>query len=308
MSISEAGLVKIDPEQEIKETEMFIGVKVGTQTIKTEKFKMEVFDCNNHLVFASKSDHQINAAENKVFPALTSNDRPEDCVVSAYDATGLNEVITMEKETGIVTINTAKEMEKTEVQISTTVGTQTISTPKLQFEVYDCSTAMVFADSPRYQVNSKVNTWNIFGSNSRPKSCGTYTMTFVENPSPNSIKKGKQRGQIVLDVSKEMVKTSLKVEINVGIQKLTHTFVDMEVFDCIKVLEFPKLDLKKGYRYQIEKKNTRLFSLDGGFKSGSDDCVISSYSLTNKAKGISMDTSSGLIRFGYQKNIPKTTT
>ena len=105
-----------------------------------------------------------------------------------------------------------------------------------------------------------------------------------------------------------MVKTSLKVEINVGIQKLTHTFVDMEVFDCIKVVEFPKLDLKKGYRYQIEKKNTRLFSLDGGFKSGSDDCVISSYSLTNKAKGISMDTSSGLIRFGYQKNIPKTTT
>lgn len=76
---------------------------------------MEVFDCKNHLKFASKADHQINDAEDKVFPALTSNDRPEDCLVSAYDATGLNELVTMDKETGVVTIITAKEMEKTDV-------------------------------------------------------------------------------------------------------------------------------------------------------------------------------------------------
>jgi len=115
MSVSEAGLVKIDPEQEIEETEMQISAEVGTQTISTTKFKMEVFDCNNHVVWATQQDHQINAAENKVFPALTSNDRPEDCVVSAYDATGLNDLVTMDKETGEVTIVTAEEMEKTEV-------------------------------------------------------------------------------------------------------------------------------------------------------------------------------------------------
>lgn len=289
---------------------MHVGVKVGTQTISSAQFTMEVFDCNNHIVFASKADHQINPAENKVFNILTSNDRPVDCPIAAYDATGLNDLITMDLATGEVTIDTSKEMEKTEVQISTTVGTQTVSTPKLQYEVYDCSTAMVFADSPRYQVSTKDKTlkFNIFASNSRPKSCGDYTMTLVENPSPTSLKKGKQSGQIDLDISKELPKTSLQVEISVGIQKLTHTFVDMEIFDCIKALEYPELDLKHGYRWQIDKKRNDLFSIDGGFKSSSDECPISEYSLTKQQNGIELDTSTGLIKYGYTKNIPETTT
>jgi len=103
-------------------------------------------------------------------------------------------------------------------------------------------------------------------------------------------------------------KTSLQVDISVGIQKLTHTFVDLEIFDCNNYIELPELNLKKGYRFQIEKKNKNLFSIEGGFKSTSEDCVISSYSLTKTQEGISIDTSSGLIKFGYTKDIPKTTT
>ena len=52
-------------------------------------------------------------------------------MVSAYDATGLNELVTMDKETGVVTIITAKEMEKTDVKIEVVVGTQTVAAPLL---------------------------------------------------------------------------------------------------------------------------------------------------------------------------------
>ena len=215
--------------------------------------------------------------------------------------------MTLDTGTGEVTIDISKEMEKTEVQISAAVGTQTVSTPKLQYEVYDCSTAMVFAKSPRYQVSTKAKTlkFDILASNSRPKLCGQYTIAIIDNPA--SIKTDVYKKEFYLDLSKELLKTQLQVEVSVGIQKLAYTFVGIEIFDCEKVMVFPELDTKYGYRYQIDKNNNALFSIDGGFKSNSDECPISSYSLTNEEKGISMDTSTGLIKFGYTKNIPETT-
>ena len=48
---------------------------------------------------------------------------------------------------------TKNAIEKTEVQVEAVVGSQTITAPKLEFEVYDCSVAMVFAESPRQQLD-----------------------------------------------------------------------------------------------------------------------------------------------------------
>ena len=60
---SSSALMIISSKKEIKTTELQLSVKVGTQTISTTKFMMEVFDCKNHLKFASRADHQINDAE-----------------------------------------------------------------------------------------------------------------------------------------------------------------------------------------------------------------------------------------------------
>ena len=106
-------------------------------------------------------------------------------------------------------------------------------------------------------------------------------------------------------MSKELPKTSLTAVIQVGIQKLTHTFVDMEIFDCKKVMDFPKL--KTDYRFQMDKMNQQTFSIVGGFKSNSEECVISKYSLTTKRNDIKLDTTSGLIKFGYKFDIPRST-
>ena len=70
--------------------------------------------------------------------------------------------------------------------------------------------------SPRFQVSSESQSFNIIASNSRPKLCGDYTMTLAENTSP-AITKGEKRGQIVVDTTKELAKTALDIVLKVGV-------------------------------------------------------------------------------------------
>ena len=172
---------------------MHLYARVGTQTISTEKFTIEVWDCNNYLTFIKDQYHQIDPSQNQVLASMTSNDNPTDCVVSSFKASGIKEGISIEGESGEITVVTENAIEKTDLQLEVVAGTQTIFPPKFLIEVYDCSQAIKFVKSPRFQVSSESQSFNIIASNSRPKLCGDYTMTLAENTSP-AITKGEKRG------------------------------------------------------------------------------------------------------------------
>ena len=125
-------------------------------------------------------------------------------------------------------------------------------------------------------------------------------MALGENTSP-AISKGESSGQIIVDTTKEHAKTSLKIILTVGVQEVTNEFSGLEVYDCQNFIQLPKL--KKTYRYQINQKTLNIF---GKFKSDSEDCVISTYSLNKKINQVSISSMSGTVKMGNQKKIPET--
>ena len=73
----------------------------------------------------------------QAFPIIMNNRNEEQCGDIIYSFGGLPEGITLNEE-GFITIETGKVIPKTEIQITLIVGHQTIQTPGLTFEVYDC--------------------------------------------------------------------------------------------------------------------------------------------------------------------------
>lgn len=103
---------------------------MGTQTIKTQKFVVEIFDCEKYLTFLGQQHHQLEDADDKIIPVVAENTRPDACAVASYEATGLVDGITLDKESGDFTVVTKNAIEKTEVQVAVVVGSQSLSTPK----------------------------------------------------------------------------------------------------------------------------------------------------------------------------------
>lgn len=172
---------------------MHLNVRVGTQTISTEKFTIEVFDCNRYLGFLKDQYHQMDDTQDQLLDTLTSNDNPTDCVVSSFKASGLTDGISIDEESGKITLVTANAIEKRDLQLEVVAGAQTIFPPKFSIEVFDCSKAIKFVDTPRFQVSSESQSFNAIASNQRPKLCGDYTMTLGENTYPG-ITKGDKNG------------------------------------------------------------------------------------------------------------------
>ena len=107
----------------------------------------------------------------QTFDVIEDNQNKRGCKDSAYSITGLKNGITMDRKTGKITVSTDRQIEQTELQVSVVVGNQTITSPAILVEVFDCSIGLKIASNIKVQVASPALNVNILETQPISKYC-----------------------------------------------------------------------------------------------------------------------------------------
>lgn len=131
------------------------------------------------------------------------------------------------------------------VKVWIIVGSQTLSSPAFDLEVYDCTQDFDFMTNKRIQVGSRDRKFN--ASNTEPVHQSCKNRNFLILGGPFGVDIDQASGMITIDTTNAIKETPMNISLKIGSQSYESGPVNITVFDCKPAITFPYLLLK--YRY-----------------------------------------------------------
>lgn len=139
------GTIKIEDGASFGEATLQILVSVGSQTVISPSINVAMIDCSKQLTFIGDQFFKVGDASQLLF-VLVGNNEYKTCKIERFEIEGGQKVdgVNLDKDTGILSINTKSGIAWTRYTLSAYVGDKRVVSPPIEIEVFDCRTALTF--------------------------------------------------------------------------------------------------------------------------------------------------------------------
>ena len=234
-------MMTVDTSVEIKKNPRKVSVISGSETIPSIEFEFEIFNCRFQIQFIKEFIVQLGESTNAK-NVIKQIDRKECEAITQYTMTNPFEGVTVDPTTGLMVMDTSKEMTMKYVMLELVVGSQTLPySSDIAVEVFDCISKLKFTQSQSIQMGSDDQKFmgatdeheNTIHSH-RAKDCkGYYSLENTDGTQPiEGLKMNNDNSEITVVASQKIAPQTLVVRAKLGIQtKLSEPFT-IEVFSC----------------------------------------------------------------------------
>lgn len=268
------GQTTIDTITAIPQMSVKVWIIVGSQTLSSPDFNLEVFDCTQDFDFMKDKRIQVGSTGRKFY---ASNSLPihENCKNRNFQILGGPFGVEINQASGLVTIDTTNAIKETPMNISLRIGSQSYMSGTLNITVFDCKPAITFPNlllSYRFQVGDQsVPTFSMKANSSNTTDCDI-TSYMIKGTSTDGATTNSANGDMIINTTAAIKLNMRQVFVRVGSQEITSFEFQFEIFDCTDFITFPSLVVAQ--KFQIDGG---LKSYNGSAKSNSSECVIKSY-------------------------------